>query len=149
MSGHRLYTPEVLAAAVSLAEYPLAPDLVLRGEARSASCGSRIELGLELDDAGRIARIGVASRACAIGQASAAIFAKGASGLTGTDLVAARETMAAWLGGSADMPDWPGLDLVASARDYPARHGAMMLAWNAACDALRKPSALSTAEHGS
>jgi hypothetical protein len=30
------------------------------------------------------------------------------------------------------LPDWPGLTAIAAARDYPARHGAIMLAWQAA-----------------
>jgi NifU-like protein involved in Fe-S cluster formation len=36
------------------------------------------------------------------------------------------------------MPDWPGIDLIAVARDYPARHGAIMLAWEAALSALEQ-----------
>lgn len=137
MSGHRLYTPEVLAAAVSLAERPLRGDLGLRGEARSPSCGSRIEVGLALDDDGRIADVGMASRACAIGQASAAVFADHVVGLTPAEIHQARAAIARWLAGQAEMPAWPGLSLVAAARDYPARHGAMMLAWDAACAALQ------------
>lgn len=138
MSSHRLYTPEVLAAAVSLAARPLGDELPLRGDARSPSCGSRIELGLAVDDDGRVARVGIASRACAIGQASAAVFADHVVGLTADEIASARSQMAAWLAGNGTMPDWPGLPLVAAARDYPARHGAMMLAWDAACAALQR-----------
>ena len=136
MSGHRLYTPEVLSAAVSLAGYPLTADLPLRGSARSASCGSRIELGLALDADGRIEKVGMASHACAIGQASAAVFAAAAKGMTGSQIINARDAMSLWLAGNGSMPQWPGLELVALAVDYPGRHGAMMLAWNAACEAL-------------
>ena len=56
--GSKLYTPEVLALAVSLAAYPLSPDLPLRGSARSRACGSTLELGLATDGDGCIARIG-------------------------------------------------------------------------------------------
>jgi len=138
VSGHRLYTPDILAAAVSLAEFPLTPDIRLRGEARSVSCGSRIELGLQIDPGGLIARVGVASRACAIGQASAAVFAKGVVGLTAREVVETGEEMTAWLDKLGPMPGWPGLELVAPAKDCPARHGAMMLPWNAARDALSR-----------
>jgi hypothetical protein len=34
------------------------------------------------------------------------------------------------------LPDWPGVEAIAAARDYPARHGAIMLPWTAARDAL-------------
>lgn len=136
MSVQRLYTPEVLAAAVSLAKYPLTPDLAKRGSARSASCGSRIELGLGLDADDRIERVGLASHACAIGQASAAVFADAAKGMRKLDIITARDQIALWLSGEGEMPEWPGLDLISAAKDYPGRHGAMLLAWNAACDAL-------------
>lgn len=136
MSAHRLYTPEVLAAAVSLSRYPLTDDLVLRGEARSKSCGSRIVLGLALDEVGQVTRVGMASHACAIGQACAAIFADGAPGRDAVKLRDARAAMVLWLRGEAAMPDWPGMALVAPAQAYPARHGAMLLAWQAACHAL-------------
>jgi len=36
----------------------------------------------------------------------------------------------------ATAPDWPDLALVAPARAYPARHGAMLLPWKAAAAAL-------------
>lgn len=136
MSAHRLYTPDVLAAAVSLATYPLSGDLPFSGEARSKSCGSRIELGLALREDGVVERIGIASRACAIGQASAAVFAAAAKGRSADEIASTTQAMTRWLDGPGPMPDWPGLSLIAPARDYPARHGAMMLPWNAACDAL-------------
>jgi len=136
VNAHRLYTPEVLAAAVSLASHPLTGAMSLRGEARSASCGSRIELGLALDDAGRIERIGLSSRACAIGQASAAVFAGGAKGLGEAQIREAAARMRAWIAGDDDMPDWPGIELIAPAHAYPGRHGAMLLPWRAACAAF-------------
>lgn len=136
MSVVRLYTPEVLAATVELARFPLSGNFPLCGEARSASCGSRLELGLALDGAGRIAQVGIAARACAIGQASAAVFAQGAAGQSAHEVVEAHDAIARWLAGDGAMPDWPRLSLVAPAAAYPARHGAMLLAWTAAARAL-------------
>ncbi len=94
---------------------------------------------LMLDTDGRIAQLGIKAHACAIGQASAAIFASQASGLGRAAIDAARQSITEWLGGVGPQPDWQGLDALAAARDFPARHGAMLLAWNAALDAL--PSA--------
>ena len=127
-----LYTPGVLALATGLAEYPWDPVLPLQGEARSKSCGSMITLGLGLDSAGRIDRIGLRSQACAIGQAAAAIFAKAAIGCNAEDIRQADDAIAAWLAGSRLLPNWPGLEEIEAARDYPARHGALRLAWTAA-----------------
>lgn len=136
MSTTVLYTPEVLALAIELARHPLTDDLPLRGEARSRSCGSTIALGLAFDADGAIARVGLRSHACAIGQASAAIFAANAAGVTVGDVRATRAAVAAWLAGEGALPEWPGFAAIAAARDYPARHGAVMLPWDAAVEAL-------------
>ena len=135
-SSAALYTPEVLALATSLANFPLHDGLPLRGEARSASCGSRLTLGLACDAAGTITAVGVSASACAVGQAAAAIFVGAAIGQNAGAIAAARVEMAAWLAGDAPIPGWPGLAAIAAARAYPARHGAIMLAWNAATMAL-------------
>ncbi|MDE2403383.1 MAG: iron-sulfur cluster assembly scaffold protein [Sphingomonadales bacterium] len=131
-----LYTPEVLALATGLAAYPLVDDLPLRGEARSRSCGSVLAIGLERDAAGRIARLGLRAQACAIGQAAAAIFAAQAIGRDAAAIAGAEAAIGGWLDGAGAMPDWPGLGAIAAARDYPARHGAILLAWRAALSAL-------------
>ena len=136
-----LYTPEVLALATGLAAHPLTGDLPLRGEARSRSCGSTITLGLAVDAAGAIDRIGLRAQACAIGQAAAALFAAGASGMTARDLAKAEQELSAWLAGTGDMPEWPGLSAIAAAIAYPARHGAILLAWRAALEALSSDGA--------
>ena len=136
MNAARLYTPQVLASAVSLARFPMNDALPLRGSARSASCGSTLETGLALDGTGRVEAIGVAAQACAIGQAAAALFAEGAAGRDSAQLAATADDMRAWLAGQGGMPDWPGIALIEPARAYPARHGAIMLAWDAALRAL-------------
>lgn len=136
MASAALYTPEVLALATSLAGYGWDEALPFKGSARSRSCGSTLELGLSLDGEGRIDRVALKSHACAIGQAAAAIFARGAAGRTGSEIREALEAMREWLADGGQQPDWPGLEAIAPARDYPARHGAILLAWQAAEDAL-------------
>lgn len=133
----KLYSPALLGLATGLACFPLTPDLPLRAEARSRSCGSVIALGLALDEQGCIGGIGMKVSACAIGQASAAILAQGA---VGTEPVRIRDTakaLAAWLAGEGALPAiWPGLDPLAPALAHPGRHGALLLPWKAACEAL-------------
>ncbi len=137
MSATRLYTPEVLGLATALAEFPLADDFPLQGSARSPLCGSAIELGIRQDADGRIGDLGLKVHACAIGQAAAALFARGAAGKARADIAAAEGQLRDWLGQeAAPQPDWPGLDALAAARAYPARHGAILLAWRAALEAL-------------
>jgi NifU-like protein involved in Fe-S cluster formation len=136
VSAARLYTPEVLALATTLAGFPMDEGLPFHGSARSKSCGSTVMLGLSLDQAGRIVRIGIRAQACAIGQASAAIFASGAPGLDRAAIEQGHRALIAWLAGSEPLPDWPGLAAIAAVQDYPARHGAVLLAWKAALDML-------------
>lgn len=135
MSAARLYTPELLALAVELAVYPPLEG-ALRGEARSPTCGSTLAMDLQLDPAQRIERLGMRARACAVGQASAAIFARHAPGRGIAEIERALGQLESWLGGEGEAPDWPDLALVAPARAYPARHGAMLLPWKAALAAL-------------
>lgn len=138
MSADKLYTPQLLAAAVELAGWPALEDAPLHGAARAPACGSTLAMDLSLDAEGRIARIGLRSRACAVGQAAAAVFARNAVGQTGEQIAATHDQLAEWLAGAAPAPDWPDLALIAPARDFPARHGAMLLPWKAAIDALSK-----------
>lgn len=131
-----LYTPAVLSAATGLAAFPWDDSLPLTGEARSRACGSTLALALAVDDAGRITRVGLRPHACAIGQAAAHAFATAAPGRDRAEIAAARDAIGQWLAGSAALPAWPGLDVIAAAQAYPSRHGAIVLAWDAALAAL-------------
>ncbi len=132
----KLYTAEVLALATQLARWPLDPAMPHQGTARSQSCGSTLAVSLVCDNQGRISGIGIGAQACAIGQASAAIFAQSALGLGRNDIAQAAITVEAWLKNNAPLSDWPGLEVIAAAQTYPARHGALLLPWRAALDAL-------------
>ena len=136
MSVARLYTPELLALTVELAACPPVENLPLRGHARSATCGSTLDIDLALDDTGQIATLGMRVRACAVGQASAAIFARHAKGCDLPAITGAHDRIEGWLDGEAPIAEWPDLFLIAAAREFPARHGAILLPWKAALDAL-------------
>ena len=138
MSNAALYNAKVLGLATSLADYPLSADLPLRGSARATTCGSTIELGLAVDPGGRITGVGVRAPACAIGQSAAAIFALAAPGKSFREIGTAVSSIENWLAGDT-LPDWPGIAVIAAARDFPARHGAILLAWRAALVALAPP----------
>jgi NifU-like protein involved in Fe-S cluster formation len=137
-SAAKLYTPELLALAVQLANYPYDPALPLKGEARSRTCGSHLEIGLSVDDRGQIVKTGMRVTACAVGQAAAAIFAAGAAGHTGEAVALVLSELESWLGGSGNLPDWPSLAALTPARDHRGRHGAILLPWKASVAALCK-----------
>lgn len=135
-----LYTPAVLLAATGLAAWPWDEVHPFVGQARSRTCGSTITLGLALDAAGGVSAIGIRAHACAIGQASANAFASGAIGRTRAAIAGARAGLGTWLAGEGDLDallgDWPGLAVIAQARTISSRHGAIVLAWDAALEAL-------------
>ncbi|NWO67894.1 iron-sulfur cluster assembly scaffold protein, partial [Escherichia coli] len=88
-------------------------------------CGSRVTVDVNLDDQGRVAAIGMVVRACALGQASAALMEAHAAGRSVEELEAARDGLADWLSGArAAPPDWPGLDLFTPALAHRGRHPA-------------------------
>lgn len=139
----RLYTPELLARAVDLADWPPMENAQLHGEARSKTCGGTIAMDIVLDASGAIASLGMRVRACAVGQAAASIFARHARGASLEEIRAAHDRMAGWLEDEAPPPDWPEISLIAPARSYPARHGAMLLPWKAALATLSSAQAAS------
>ena len=136
MSAARLYTPELLALAVELADYPPLETAPIHAEARSPTCGSTLAIDLALDRDGLVERLGMRVRACAVGQAAAAIFARHARGRDLAEIRAALERLEGWLDDEGPAPDWPDMALVAPARAYPARQGALLLPWRAALAAL-------------
>ena len=130
-----LYSPELLALAVELADYPYDPSASRQGEAHSRSCGSSIRLSASGDT------LGLQVTACAVGQASAAIFARHFAAADTASIALAKDQIEAWLTGTSEQPDWPGIELLAPALPYPGRHGAILLPWRAALDALSKGGA--------
>jgi NifU-like protein involved in Fe-S cluster formation len=131
-----LYNRDILALAVATAEFPLPAEARRRASLRAPLCGSRIIVDVDADAAGLVKAVGMHVEACALGQASAALLARHAPGRSVAEIRAARDTIAGWFGGEGAVPDWPGFDLLAPARDYPARHGAILLPFDAAIAAI-------------
>lgn len=141
MNAQRLYTPQLLGAALELAQWPPLDGAPLHGTARSPACGSSMAMDLRLDDRGRVEAIGLRVRACAVGQAAAAVFVRHARGLGAPEIASTHDRLLAWLEHDAAAPEWPDLGLIAPAREYRARHGAMLLPWKAALAALSSVAA--------
>ena len=135
-SAARLYTPAMLGLATTLAAWPWAEELPLQARVRAPTCGSVLTLGLAIDAEGRVARLGLSLSACAVGQAAAALFAASAEGAALADITIAQAEIERWLTADGELPRWPGFDVIAAARDVPGRHGAILLAWQAAIAAL-------------
>jgi len=135
-STGKLYTPQLLALAAQLAANPLDREFQHNATRRSRSCGSTLDVGLDLGVDGCISAIGLRVSACAVGQASAALLAQSLTGRDLTELVAATRDIELWLAGQGELPDWPDFAVLEAARPYHGRHEALLLPWKAACDAL-------------
>lgn len=91
---------------------------------------------------GRLTELGLDVKACALGQASAALMAAQAIGMSAQELEQARDSLTAYLAGDSDDLDfWPGLAVLAPARGYPARHASIRLGFEAVADAARMADA--------
>ncbi|NIJ63749.1 NifU-like protein involved in Fe-S cluster formation [Sphingomonas leidyi] len=134
-----LYNTEILRLAASVPFEARLEGAMASSEKRSPVCGSRVTVDVNLDEDGRIAAIGMVVRACALGQASAALMEAHAVGRSPQELETARDDLAGWLSGArATPPDWPGLDLFAPALEHRGRHPAILLAFEAAAEAARR-----------
>lgn len=131
-----LYNREILRLAASIPHIGKLDEAQASIEKRAPVCGSRVTVDVALDGAGRIKAFGQEVKACALGQASAALMGRSAIGRSAAELAAARDALAGFLSGKRDDPgDWPGIETLGVARGYPARHGAILLPFEAVAEA--------------
>ncbi|QMW21688.1 iron-sulfur cluster assembly scaffold protein [Sandaracinobacteroides saxicola] len=120
-----------LAANIPLTARLPAPDA--SAQRVSPICGSRVTADVVLDGEGRVADYGQEVRACALGQASAAILGAGVIGRDGVELADAADALALWLRGQGELPaGWADLALFEPARAHKGRHGSILLPWQVA-----------------
>ena len=134
-----LYSRDILRLAASIPHLGRLERPQASVEKSSPVCGSRIVVDLVIDGDGRVAALGQEVKACALGQASAALMGAHAEGRSGEELAQARDALAAFLIGERDDPgDWPGLAVFAHARPFAARHASILLAFEAAAEAAAR-----------
>lgn len=131
------YSTEVLRLAADIPRLGrlAAPHASARKVSRL--CGSSLDLDLCVDD-GKVSDLALELEACALGQAAASVLAREAVGASPEEIRVVREALRGMLKEGRPMPDgrFAALAVLAPARDYPARHGSVMLAFDAACAAL-------------
>jgi len=142
-TASKLYSPRLLMLSTGLSQFPLDDRFEWLGRARSKTCGSVIALGLDTDEAGTVSRVGMQVTACAVGQSSAAVLAKGVIGSDVDQLTEMKAHIENWLEGEAPLPQWPEFDALEPAREHRGRHGAILLPWTAAIEALSSRAATS------
>lgn len=131
-----LYSRDILRLAASIPFLHRLDRPMSTVEKSSPVCGSRVAVDIVTDQDGRVIELGQEVRACALGQASASLLAAHVVGRTAGEIDEARKALADYLAGGRDDPgDWPGLDVFVQARRFPARHGSILLAFEAAAEA--------------
>lgn len=142
----KLYSARILALAADMprTDRLSAPDATARR--RSPLCGSTVTVDLRVEG-DRITDYGQEVRACALGQASAAIVGAHVVGLTQAQVQKARDQLHAMLKEGGPTPDAPFADMAVlePARDYKNRHASIMLALDATLDALAQARDRATA----
>jgi NifU-like protein involved in Fe-S cluster formation len=131
-----LYSRDILRLAASIPHLGRLAEAQASAEKSAPLCGSRVAVDLVLDAAGRVTALGQEVKACALGQASAALMGRHVIGRDAAALAEARDSLATYLAGATDDPGaWPGLEIFSAARRFQARHGAILLPFQVAAEA--------------
>lgn len=143
MSGEqdliKLYSQRILALSTEIPHVDRLDSPQATASKRSPLCGSTVTVDLSLED-GRIAAYGQDVKACALGQAAAAVSGKVILGRTREDIAHARDQLKAMLKTDGPVPDAPfdGFEVLTPAKDYKNRHASIMLTLDATLAAFDK-----------
>ena len=131
-----LYNTDILSLAASLSDARLDSPC---GTARAVSklCGSELEIDLNMSG-GVVSNIALRVKACALGQASAAILQEAIIGASGDEINTAHDALEAMLksGGEPPTGRFEKLDMLQGVAAYAARHTSTLLAFKAAREAV-------------
>ncbi len=143
----KLYSARILALA---ADVPLlgrleAPQASVKR--RSPLCGSQVTVDLDMED-GRVTRFAQDVKACALGQAAAAVLGQAVLGRSADELAQASAQLRAMLMDGGPVPDAPfdGYEVLTPAREYRNRHASILLALEAASDAAAQATTQAQAQ---
>lgn len=130
-----LYSGRILQLAAAIPHLGRLPAPGATAKKRSPLCGSTITVDLVMRD-GRVAEFAQDVKACALGQASAAVLGAVVIGRSRAELEAARDQLRAMLlGGPVPEAPFDGYEVLTPARDYKNRHASILLALEAVCAA--------------
>ena len=141
MSGEsdliKLYSQRILALAADIPHQGRldAPQASLRK--RAPLCGSTVTIDLDMADC-RITRFAQYVKACALGQAAAALMGAAIIGRSRDEVARARDALRAMLTEGAAPPVAPfdGYEVLTPACEYRNRHASIMLSLEATVEAM-------------
>jgi NifU-like protein involved in Fe-S cluster formation len=133
----KLYSQRILALAADIPHAKRLDHPTATVRRRSPLCGSTVTVDIVVTN-GRIADYGQDVKACALGQASAAIAGSHMIGRSRAEVETARDQLRAMLKDGAPPPEAPftGYEVLEPARDYKNRHASILLALEATAEAM-------------
>lgn len=138
----KLYSARILALAADIPHLGRldAPDATVKR--RSPLCGSTVTVDVTVRD-GKIADLGQDVKACALGQAAAAVTGAAAPGATLAQVETARDQLRAMLKDGGPVPDAPfdGFEVLSPAVEYKNRHASILLSVEAIAEAMQAAQA--------
>ena len=134
-----LYSARVLTLAANMPHAGRLAAPQATSEKVSKLCGSRVLVDVAVDG-GRVSAFAQEVKACALGQAAAAVLGAYVIGAEVEEIEQARDQLKAMLKSGAPPPKgrFAELALLEAVKDYPARHASTMLAFEAAAEAARR-----------
>ncbi|MEN8896373.1 MAG: iron-sulfur cluster assembly scaffold protein [Yoonia sp.] len=133
----KLYSQRILALAADMPRTDRLETPTATAKRRAPLCGSTVTVDVIVVD-GKVTDYGQDVKACALGQAAAAVVGASIVGLTPAQIQTGRDQMFVMLTAGGPPPKVPfdGLEVLLPARDYKNRHASIMLAFEATLDAL-------------
>lgn len=135
----KLYSSRILGLAADIPHHARleAPHATVKK--RSPLCGSTVTVDVTVAD-GQITAFGQDVKACALGQAAAAVTGGAVIGCTLEQLQAGRDALRAMLKSGGQVPPAPfdGFEVLKPARDYKNRHASILLAIEATTEAVEQ-----------
>ncbi|MBM2292782.1 iron-sulfur cluster assembly scaffold protein [Sulfitobacter pseudonitzschiae] len=135
----KLYSGQILALATDIPHRERLASPGATVKKRAPLCGSTVTVDVCVQD-GVISDFGQDVKACALGQASAAVVGGAVIGRTLAEIETARDQLRAMLKNNGPVPDAPfdGFKVLEPARDYRNRHASILLSIEATAEAMQQ-----------
>lgn len=132
-----LYSSTLLALAANIAHQGRLEAPQASVTRRAPLCGSSVTVDLTLDARGRVSAFAQEVRACALGQAAAALVGRAIIGADLEQIRAGRDALALMLREDGPPPQTPftGFEVLRAVQPYKSRHASTLLAFEASLEA--------------
>ncbi len=133
----KLYSTRILGLAADIPHSQRLEEPDATAKRRSPLCGSTVTVDVNVAD-GKVTAFGQDVKACALGQAAAAVVGQNIIGRTQDEVQTGRDQLLSMLKSGGPAPDAPfdALEVLGPAAEYKNRHMSIMLAFDATLEAM-------------